>query len=125
MPVAGGAPQRRTWDGDAVPEGWSPDGRMVVRTLRYSTLPDPKLVLLDGQGKREMVPLAGAAEAVYSTDGHTLFFTRWDRQSSSTKRYQGGTAESIWRVDGRNERVFDGQRGQGHQGREPPGRLRC
>lgn len=105
MPVTGGVPLRRTWDGDARPEGWSPDGRLIVRTLRYSTLPDPKLVLLDAQGQRDAIPLAGAAEAAYSSDGHTIFFTRWDRQGSSTKRYQGGTAESIWRFDGQGEAV--------------------
>ncbi len=105
MPVTGGVPQRRTWDGDALPEGWTPDGRLIVRTLRYSTLPDPKLVLLDAQGQRDAIPLAGAAEAAYSSDGHTIFFTRWDRQGSSTKRYQGGTAESLWRFDGQDEAV--------------------
>lgn len=103
MPVTGGVPERRTWNGDALPEGWTPDGRLMVRTERYSTLPDPKLVLLDMQGQREVVPLAGAAEGVYSADGHTLYFTRWDKQWSSTKRYQGGWAENIWRFDGKNE----------------------
>ncbi len=92
MPVTGGVPQRRTWDGDARPEGWTPDGRLMVETHRYSTLPDPKLVLLDMRGGREMVPLAEAAEAAYAPDGHTLFFTRWDKQWSQTKRYKGGWA---------------------------------
>ena len=105
IPITGGVPTRKTWDGDALPEGWSPDGRLLVRTARYSTLPDPKLVLVGDQGKREIVPLAAAAEGSYSTDGHTLFFTRWDRQWSSTKRYQGGWAESLWRFDGQGEAV--------------------
>jgi tricorn protease len=116
MPVNGGLPQRRTWDGDVHPEGWTPDGRLMVSTLRYSTLPDPKLVLLDSQGGREIVPLSSAAQATYSSDGHTLFFTRWDWQGSSTMRYRGGTAESIWRYDGHTEAtslrefVFNGSR---------------
>ena len=103
MPVSGGLPQRRTWDGDTLPEGWTPDGRLMVRAERYSSLPDPKLVLLDTHGGREIVPLASASEGTYSADGHTLFFTRWDKQSSSTKRYRGGSAESIWRFDGSSE----------------------
>ena len=32
MPIDGGLPQRRTWDGDAAPQGWAPDGRLLVAT---------------------------------------------------------------------------------------------
>jgi tricorn protease len=105
MPVEGGLPQRLTWDGDAAVAGWTPDGRVLVRTHRYSTLPDPQLVAIDSHGGREVVPLAQAAEASYTPDGHTLFFTRYNRQGSSTKRYRGGTAENIWRYDAGSEAV--------------------
>src|SRR6185437_896199 len=77
MPIAGGLPRRRTWEGDAQPAGWAPDGRLMIATTRYSTLPGDKLVLVDEQGKRDIVPLAEAAEGAWSSDGHTLFFTRW------------------------------------------------
>lgn len=100
MPVEGGSPERRTWDGNAVPVGWTPDGHVLVRTQRYSTLPNAKLVAIDASGGREIVPLSEAAEASYAPDGHTLFFTRLARQPSSTKRYKGGTAQNIWRYDG-------------------------
>jgi len=106
MPVDGGLPQRRTWDGDAIAAGWMPDGRLLVRTTRYSTLPDPKLVAIDASGKKEILPLAQAASGSYSQDGKTLFFTRLDRQGSSTKRYQGGTAENIWRYEPGSEAVL-------------------
>ena len=105
MPVEGGLPQRRTWDGDAAVAGWTSDGRLLVRTRRYSELPDPQLVTIDSRGRREVVPLAEAAEASYVPDGHSLFFTRYERQSSHTKRYKGGTAESIWRYDEGSEAV--------------------
>ncbi len=105
MPVAGGMPQRRTWDGDTVPAGWTPDGRLVVRTTRYSGLPDPQLVLIGSHGERETVPVASGSEAAYSSDGHTLYFTRFDKQPSNTKRYKGGTAENLWRFDGSGEAV--------------------
>ena len=62
-------------------------------------------MLIDAQGKREIVPLAEAAEAVYSADGHSVFFTRWGWQGSSTKRYKGGSTENLWRYDGQNEAV--------------------
>jgi tricorn protease len=103
VPLAGGIPERRTWNGDSVPAAWSPDGRLLVSTNRFSTLPDPKLVLLDAHGGREIVPLAEGSEAVYSPDGHTLIFTRWRKQPSFTKRYQGGENETLWRFDGSGE----------------------
>jgi tricorn protease len=105
VPLAGGVPERRTWNGDSVPAAWSPDGRLLVSTNRYSTLPDPKLVLLDNRGGREILPLAEGSEAAYSADGHSLFFTRWRKQPSFTKRYQGGNNETIWRFDGAGEAV--------------------
>ena len=105
MPIEGGLPQRRTWDGESDPEGWTPDGRLMIATGRYATLPESELVLLDDHGGREMVPLAQAYEAAYSPDGHSLYFTRWQRQWSETKRYKGGWTENIWSFDGKNEAV--------------------
>lgn len=105
MPVTGGLPERRTWEGDALPAGWTPDGRLMIATERYSTLPGDKLVLIDAAGKREIVPLAEAAEGAYTPDGKTLFFTRWTKQWSQTKRYKGGWAENLWRYDGQGEAV--------------------
>ena len=105
MPIDGGLPERRTWDGGAEPAGWTPDGRVLVQTGRYSTLPDTKLVAIDARGGREIVSLAQAAEGSYSADGRSLFFTRLRRQPSSTKRYQGGTAENIWRYDANSEAI--------------------
>src|SRR5580692_5082505 len=103
--LAGGIPERRTWNGDSIPAAWAPDGRLMVSTNRFSTLPDPKLVLLDAHGGQEIVPLAEGSEAVYSSDGHTLFFTRWRKQPSFTKRYKGGYNETLWRFDGSSEAV--------------------
>ena len=105
MPVDGGMPQRRTWDGDSQPQGFAPDGRLMISTSRYATLPETQLVLVNDVGAREIVPLAQAAEGAYSPDDHNLFFTRWFKQPSVTKRYKGGTAENIWKFDGKNEAV--------------------
>jgi tricorn protease len=77
----------------------------MIATTRYSTLPGDKLVLVDAQGKRDIVPLAEAAQGAWSADGHTLFFSRWNWQGSSTKRYKGGWAENLWRFDGTHEAV--------------------
>jgi tricorn protease len=106
MPIDGGLPRRRTWDGDARVAGWTPDGRVLVSTRRYATLPDDQLVAIDGHGGREVLPLAQAASGSFAPDGKTLFFTRLERQPSSTKRYAGGTAERIWRyTQGTDEAV--------------------
>jgi len=64
MPVDGGLPQRRTWDGDAGVAGWTRDGKLLFRTRRYSTLPDFRLVALDADGNRDVLPLAQAASAL-------------------------------------------------------------
>ncbi len=114
MPIDGGLPQRRTWDGNSLPAGWAPDGRLLIATGRYSTLPGSELALIDSHGGREIVPLAEAAEGAYSSDGQTLFFTRWFKQSSETKRYKGGWAENIWSFDGKHEAVLLTARLGGH-----------
>src|SRR3954464_2450537 len=36
MPITGGLPERRTWDDNASPAGWTPEGRLMVITSRYS-----------------------------------------------------------------------------------------
>jgi tricorn protease len=105
MPIEGGLPQRRTWDGDAVVAGWTPDGKVLFRTRRYSDLPDFRLVTVNSAGTREVLPLAQAASGSFSSDSKTLFFTRLVRQPSSTKRYKGGTAENIWRFTPGSEAV--------------------
>ena len=105
MPITGGLPQRRTWEGNVIPAGWARDGRLMIATRRYSTLPSEALAMVDEQGKREIIPLAEAAQGAYSEDGHSLFFTRWNWQGSSTKRYKGGSVENLWRFDGKNEAV--------------------
>ena len=55
-------------------------------------------------GARTLVPLAQASDGSYGGDGRTLFFTRLAFQGSYTKRYQGGTAQNLWRfADGDRE----------------------
>lgn len=110
MPIAGGLPVRRTYyGGRSVPVawgGWGPVGggmdanaQLVVATRRYSTLPDTQLVVIDTtSGAVRELPLAQAAEAGFDDRG-ALFFTRPDFQGSHTRRYQGGTAQKIWRLD--------------------------
>ncbi len=99
MPLTGGLPERRTFHGTtARVTGWTPDGKLMYATEAFSTLPNWQLVTLDlKSGARTVVPLAQASQGVYDDGGRQLFFTRLAQQSSSTKRYAGGTAENLWR----------------------------
>ena len=99
MPLSGGLPLRQTFDGTtAHVVGWTPDGRVLYRTAAFSTLPNSQLVSLNPKsGERRILPLAQASEGVFEPENKTLFFTRLPKQSSSTKRYQGGWVENLWR----------------------------
>jgi tricorn protease len=108
MPLAGGPPVRRTFEGGgARVVGFAPDGAVAYATRRYSTLPDTQLLRLDLRtGARTPVPLAQAADGCWTPDGRTLFFTRLPFQGSHTKRYRGGTAQNVWKyTDGATEAV--------------------
>ena len=102
MPMAGGLPRRRTWEGTpANVAGWTADGRILYATTGSSTLPSTQLATIDPRtGRRELLPLAEASDGSYDASGHTLFFTRYAFQGSHTKRYQGGTAQNIWEYAG-------------------------
>ena len=100
IPMAGGLPVRQTYEADtSTPAGWSPSGELVYTTARYTTLPKAQLVRLDlTANTRSVVPLDGASEPTYSTDG-TLFFVRPGFHGNVTKRYTGGTARKIWKYE--------------------------
>ena len=97
MPLGGGPPTRRTYEGaSALVVGWTPDGKVLYTTRRYSTLPNPELATVDPRSNTAaLVPLAQASDGSY--DNGTLYFTRFAWQGSNTKRYRGGTAQNIWR----------------------------
>jgi tricorn protease len=99
LPLEGGVPARQTYDGaTALVVGWTPAGDILYSTRRYSTLPNTQLVRVDPRsGARTLLPLAQASDGGYDADGRVLFFTRLAFQGSYTKRYQGGTAQNIWR----------------------------
>ena len=122
MPLAGGVPRRRTFDGATITfVGWTPDGKLLVGTDADSTLPQTQLVTLDLEPEdaaacASIVPLAQAADGAYDDTGKTLFFTRLPFQGSHTKRYKGGTAQNLWKfTDGDAEAVAAHRRPHGHQ----------
>ncbi len=108
MSIDGGVPKRLTYEGQsATMIGWRADGKIIYSTGHYSTLPNVQLMIIDPKtGEKNLVPLSQASDGVFDTSGDTLFFTRLPFQGSHTKRYQGGTAQNIWRyVKGDQEAV--------------------
>lgn len=99
MPLAGGLPARRTFEsGNAIPVGWTPDGKVLYSTRRFSTLPNMELATIDLKtGAVTLLPLSEASDGSYDPSGKTLYFTRLPFQGSHTKRYRGGTAQNIWK----------------------------
>ena len=96
MPVEGGVPKRISWD-SARPVGWTPEGKVMLRTMTYAGLPDMRIVLVDPEtGDLDQVPLSQAAEGSLAADG-TLFFARMPRQGSNSRWYKGGLAQKLWK----------------------------
>ena len=108
MPAEGGLPTRRTFEGRAaMVAGWTPDGRILYTTRQFSTLPDWQLAAIDlRSGESKLLPLSQASDGVFEPANKTLFFTRFPFQGSSTKRYQGGTIQHLWKfTEGQAEAV--------------------
>lgn len=99
MPIDGGLPSRQTYDGGgAVSIGFTPQGRLIYTTRSYSTLLERQLVTLDlATGSRDLVPLAQASDGCHDDSATTLYFVRLPFQGSQTKRYEGGTAQNLWK----------------------------
>ncbi|HUT07402.1 MAG TPA: S41 family peptidase [Candidatus Latescibacteria bacterium] len=98
MPIGGGLPVRRTFAGQtSTAVGWTPDGKILYATQKFSTLPNTQLVVLNPASNAEtLLPLNQAADGSFDPSGKTLFFTRLPFQGSFTKRYKGGTAQNLW-----------------------------
>ncbi len=97
MPAGGGIPTRRTYDGNARVVGWTPDGKILYTTRRYSGLPDARLYTIDLRTDSTVsIPLAQASDGTFDDTSTILYFTRLPFQGSQTKRYKGGTAQNIW-----------------------------
>jgi len=101
MPLDGGLPTRRTFEGAAAQVvGWTPAGRVLYSTRRFSTLPNTQLAELDPKtGASRLLPLSQASDGSVDAAG-VLTFTRQPFQGSHTKRYKGGTAQALWRFAG-------------------------
>jgi tricorn protease len=99
MPLSGGVPVRRTYEGDAaVATTWTPSGELVYATSHESTLPDLQLIALDlATRARRRIALSQASEGSFDATGRTLYFVRPAFHNNVTRRYRGGTARKVWK----------------------------
>ena len=97
IPFFGGVPRRLTYVGQAQVLGWVGDEHILFNTRYYSTLPNRQLATVHIESlKVHLIPLSQASEGSFDTQ-RTLYFTRLPFQGSHTKRYTGGSVESIWK----------------------------
>ncbi len=112
MPSSGGAPRQLTFYNDVgvMPprggfdywiQGWSADGRILVRMNRTPWGQRPgRYFLVDPDGGLEQplpVPVGGSASL--SPAGDRLAYTYFDREFRTWKRYLGGRNQDIWTLD--------------------------
>jgi tricorn protease len=120
MPLAGGLPVRRTFEGDSsvATTAFRPNGDLVYATQHYSTLPDLQLVGLDlATNERERIPLSQASEVSFDRSGKTLYFVRPGFHANVTRWYTGGTARQVWKFqDGaaEAEKLTRDHKGESH-----------
>lgn len=104
IPTEGGAARRITYhSADEVMLDWTVDGRQLMfasdqesERNRYRQL---YLVDRDGGLPRKLAPPYGE-NAALTPDGRSLYFTTSpDFQEEAWKRYRGGRAPDIWRMD--------------------------
>ncbi len=105
MPIDGGLTTRWTFSEGSNAVSWTPDGKIIYRTAEFSKLPNAQLVTIDLKSKeKSIVPLHQANDGVQNEAG-TWFFVPLPGFNENVKRYKGGTAQQIWKFDGKNEAI--------------------
>ena len=106
LSLDGGTPKRLTYEeGSPIVYQWTSDGSILYSTYSRSTSPEAQLVKINPVNRKtEVVSLSQADQGTYLPTGE-LFFTRLRDQGSHTKRYKGGSAQNIWKFDGKSEAV--------------------
>lgn len=101
MPLAGGLPRQVTFEGgSASVRGWTADGHVVFRS---TYVPGPSWSVLRSVDPESLevttLPLMNATDSTMSTDGETLYFTRFGlrKTGDNTRLYRGGSMAQLWR----------------------------
>jgi len=98
IPMGGGEPQRLTWH-PAADEvvGWTPDGRVIMRSRRTDPHGDWHVYFVSPDGGDPVeAPLGAASRLAIDPAGGQWAFNVTERERATWKRYRGGTAADIW-----------------------------
>ena len=97
LPIAGGVARQVTQGAQAYGlSQWADNNELLILTTQFSDLGMPQLAKVDAlSGKVSVLPFQRAHGGTKDPFGCYLFYPL--RQSSSTKRYEGGEQARIWR----------------------------
>ncbi len=112
IPTAGGQPKQLTFYNDVgvMPprggfdywiQGWSPEGKILVRMNRtpWGRRPGRYFLVDPAGGLEEPLPIQVGGSADFSPSGSQLAFTYFDREFRTWKRHMGGRNQDIWTFD--------------------------
>jgi len=106
MSITGGVPRRVTFENSwAVPQGWTPDGRVLYSTISRGGPPgSATLRIVDPEDmSAETIPLADAFSGSMANDSETVYFTQFGLGGDNINIYRGGLAGKLWRYSSGTE----------------------
>ena len=112
MPAEGGTPRRLTWAGAATVQGWTPDGKVLYKTIAdFDRRPVERFFTVDLDGHQpEALPVPRGVQGSLSPDGQRLAYNSKGKVEYYWKRYKGGDHQDLWLADlksGRFEKLTD------------------
>ncbi len=108
MPLAGGSPKQISFDGGRVwVRGWTASGDVLYASQNVSGATPRVLRMVNPATLAETeLPLDGAINGSFASDGKTLFFSRYGMEMNrdNAKLYRGGGMAQLWKFDTSRER---------------------
>ncbi len=101
MPAEGGNPKRLTWSGAATVQGWTPDGKVLFKTIAdFDRRPVERFFTVDLAGHQpEVLSVPRGVQGRLSPDGQRLAYNSKGKVEYYWKRYRGGDHQDLWLAD--------------------------